>query len=162
MKKLVTLAALVVAAVFLPATAANAYGDVSGPGAAAPGSTYTYTITDLPTNADVTLTVNGPGDATIVGLVTSTPKTPTGSGPYTTSFNVTFPTAGTYVLSATQPENTIDTLSIVVAAVPSDGLANTGVDVTPYLWFGGGLVVLGAALITVLIVVRRNKVTTPA
>lgn len=161
MKKLLATVALVAVAVLLPAHAANAYGDVSGPSAAAPGSSYTYEVTDLPTNGDVTLTVDGPGDVTIVGLITSDPKTPTGSGPYSTSFLVTFPSTGTYTLAASQGRVFIDSLAIDVTAAPSDGLAATGVDATPYLWFGGGLLALGVALVTVLTVVRRNKVAAP-
>ncbi|MCU1404851.1 MAG: cell wall anchor protein [Glaciihabitans sp.] len=67
-----------------------------------------------------------------------------------------------------------DSAIIVATAAPADGgvvgvpvastggskpgaLASTGVDATPYVWFGGGLLVLGAGLVSALAFVRRGR-----
>jgi hypothetical protein len=161
MKKLIAVATIVVAAVLLPVTAAQGYGELAGPTSASPGAAYSYNVSNLTSTDDVTLAVDGPGDVTIAGLVTLA-KTPTGGGPYAASFGVTFPTTGVYTLVATQPGNTVGTVSVTVTAVPADEIAFTGTNATPFLWFGGGLLVLGAALVAVLAIVRRNKSATPA
>lgn len=156
-KKFLTALAVAVVGVLLPATVAHAYGALSGPNTATVGSLYTYHVTGLPTDADVTLNVSGPAEVSFSPAATQS-KTPVAGA---TSFGVTFPAAGTYVFTASQPENTVGTLTVTVSAasVPSDSMPNTGADATPYLWFGGGLLVLGIALVTVLTAIRRGRTT---
>jgi hypothetical protein len=68
----------------------------------------------------------------------------------------TFQDAKTFTLAAAPVDS---------AALPNTGstdtgsvaLPTTGVDAAPYVWFGGGLLLLGAGLITVLAFVRRSR-----
>ena len=87
------------------------------------------------------------------------------------------PAGSTYTM-AVAAGDFADTVSVVAVALPADGgtvavpvantggssstggaLASTGVDATPYVWFGGGLLVLGAGLVSVLAFVRRGRKT---
>ena len=110
-------------------------------------STYNSTGLAVDANGELNLVVNLPSNA------------PVGS---TYSMTVT---AGTFS----------DVVSMAVTAAPTDAsgggavaapvastggaLASTGVDATPYVWFGGGLLVLGAGLVSVLAFVRRSRAT---
>jgi hypothetical protein len=64
-----------------------------------------------------------------------------------------------YTLTANQPGNAIPSVTVNVVTAPADTIAMTGADAAPFLWFGGGLVVLGAALVATLAVLRRNRAT---
>lgn len=153
MKKFIAAVILVIVGVFgAPAAAHAAYPTPSGPTTGAPGATLNYTFTGIP---DATVSITSTGDVTLAATVV---KSVSGGS---ASVAATFPSTGSYTITATGDSGYLAAITVRIAAAPSDGLADTGVDATPYLWFGGGLLVLGVALIVVLTVVRRNKVTTP-
>ena len=109
-------------------------------------STYTKRGLAVDANGELNLVVNLPKDA------------PEGA---TYSLAVA---AGTFsdvvtVSAATVPADggTVTVPVTTTTTTPSGALASTGVDATPYVWFGGGLLVLGAGLVSVLAFVRRSR-----
>jgi hypothetical protein len=82
---------------------------------------------------------------------------------FTIKLPTSAPAGSTYSLAVSVGDFQ-DAKTLTVAAVPADtaagsALPSTGVDATPYVWFGGGLLVLGAALVSVLAFVRRSNKT---
>ena len=65
--------------------------------------------------------------------------------------------------AATGPDVFRDSVTLTVAGMAADSasaagaLPFTGTNSTPFVWFGGGLLVLGAAFITMMTVVRRTR-----
>ena len=158
MKKFLAAMAVVAIAVLIPAQASYAYGDLSGPNSSAVGGSAAYTVTDIPTGIDtIDFTVDGPGAATLTA--TSTINKPVAAG--SSVLNVQFPVSGVYTVTAVQGPGSTATFSssidVTVAIAPADaGLADTGFEVAPYIWFGGGLLALGVASLVVMSVVRKN------
>lgn len=160
-RKLLAAALLALAATFAIPSVANAAGYTGdGPGAvtAAAGEAVALTFTDLPPNTPSTASAD---DAVTLSILkASTASKPTdASGSVTYTAMATVP--GTYTITVTAG-SAVATATLTV--VPADtaggggGLADTGYDV-PMLavWGGVGAVVLGAALIAVLVTVRRNR-----
>jgi LPXTG-motif cell wall-anchored protein len=141
---------------------------------AAPGAVITYTATDTDLAEGVV------GTATLTGLLAEEEAviTPASTKVATVvsgengdiNFTVKLPTSApvgtTYTLEV-EVGTFYDIKTLTVAGVPVDSAAtgagtalpSTGVDATPYVWFGGGLLVLGAALVSVLAFVRRSNKT---
>jgi LPXTG-motif cell wall-anchored protein len=154
------------------AFAADYTGDVSS-NTVAPGGLVTYTSTDTDLAAGVTGTASLTGnlaaeEGAIIPASTLTTSVTTGANG-DLSFQIKLPTSApagsTYSLDVAVGTFN-DTVSLAVAAVPADttgsasgsgSLPSTGVDATPYVWFGGGLLALGAGLVSVLAYVRRSK-----
>lgn len=159
------LAALAVFAFAGPAHGANEYTGSLSSNTAAPGATLSYTAanTGFP-DTEATVTV----DPDVVFLAANTATYTTSS---TGALNFSFQLPGTaaigqtFVMTVTAGEgagNFEDTETITIVALPADdGTALTGVDPAPYLWFGIGLVVLGAGVLGVLVVSRRNRARAP-
>lgn len=144
----------------------------------APGGIITYTSTDTDLPAGVTGTASLTGELAAEEATITSVAITTKSAQVTTdangdlSFQIKLPTSApagsTYSLSVAVGDF-VDSKSFAVAAVPADtagtsgsasgALPSTGVDATPYVWFGGGLLLLGAALVSVLAFVRRSSKT---
>ena len=176
MKKLIAAAALVVVGLFAVPTAANAAGyvpasnvSVSGPVAPGAAATVGFAAGSFVANETVSISVTGEGAATIAAVQTVT-ATKTASANGALSFTVTLPTnaRGTYSVTATGlSSGNVGTAALTV--VPADagasaigngtgGLAFTG-STTPTLviWGAGGAVALGAALLAVMGLARRQR-----
>jgi LPXTG-motif cell wall-anchored protein len=156
------------------AFAADYTGDVSS-NSVAPGGLITYTSTDTDLAAGVTGSASLTGnlaaeEGAIIQASTLTTSVTTGTNG-DLSFQVKLPTSApagsTYTLDVAVGTFN-DSVTLAVAAVPADtagtgsasgagSLPSTGVDATPYVWFGGGLLALGAGLVSVLAYVRRSK-----
>jgi LPXTG-motif cell wall-anchored protein len=155
MKRILAAVALAIAAVISIPTAAYAYGELAGPSQAAVGATATYTATNIPagvTSVDFTVS----GAATLAATIS---KTVVAGAASTTA---TFPSAGTYTIGVTGgdgPTEFSDTITVLVVAPAGDKLPNTGstTDAAPILWFGSGLVLLGALAVGVFATVRRSN-----
>jgi LPXTG-motif cell wall-anchored protein len=142
---------------------------------AAPGAVITYsaTDTDLPAGVSGTASLTGNLAAEEAVITPASTKTATvvsganGDINFTIKLPTSAPAGSTYTLAVAAGEFQ-DAKTLTVAAVPADtaagagagsALPSTGVDATPYVWFGGGLLVLGAALVSVLAFVRRSNKT---
>jgi len=161
-RKLLAVAALALAAVFAVPAAANAAGYTGqGPSVtAAPGEAVALTFTGLPANTPSTASAD---DAVTLSVLkaASASKPTDASGSVTYTASATAP--GTYTITVTAG-SAVATATLTV--VPSDasgsdtgsGLPGTGYEI-PMLavWGGVGAIVLGAALIAVLVTVRRNR-----
>jgi len=134
----------------------------------APGGVITYTSTDTDeapgTSGTASLTGNLAAEEGVITPASTLNQTVTVGADGTLSFTVKLPTSApagsTYSLAvAVGAFNDVKTLATVT--VPADtaagALPSTGVDATPYVWFGGGLLLLGAGLVSVLAFVRRSK-----
>jgi LPXTG-motif cell wall-anchored protein len=156
------------------AFAADYTGEVST-NTVAPGGLITYTSTDTDQapgttgTASLTGTLAAEEGAIIQASTLTTAVTTDANGDL--SFQVKLPTsapAGSVYSLDVAVGTFNDSVSLELAAVPVDtagagsatgsgSLPSTGVDATPYVWFGGGLLVLGAGLVSVLAYVRRSK-----
>jgi LPXTG-motif cell wall-anchored protein len=141
---------------------------------AAPGAVITYsaTDTDLPAGVSGTASLTGNLAAEEAVITPASTKTATivsganGDINFTIKLPTSAPAGSTYTLAVAAGDFQ-DAKTLTVAAVPADtaagaagsALPSTGVDATPYVWFGGGLLVLGAALVSVLAFVRRSNKT---
>jgi LPXTG-motif cell wall-anchored protein len=138
---------------------------------AAPGAVITYSATDTDLPAGVTGTASLTGnlaaeEAVITPASTKTATVVSGENGdlnFTIKLPTSAPAGSTYSLAVSVGDFQ-DAKTLTVAAVPADtaagsALPSTGVDATPYVWFGGGLLVLGAALVSVLAFVRRSNKT---
>jgi len=141
--------------------------------AAAPGGiiTYSATDTDLPAGVTGTASLTGTLAAEEAVITPASTKVATvvsgenGDINFTIKLPTSAPAGSVYTLDVAVGSFN-DTKTLTVAAVPADtaagassALPSTGVDATPYVWFGGGLLVLGAALVSVLAFVRRSNKT---
>jgi LPXTG-motif cell wall-anchored protein len=154
------------------------YTGVVSTNAAAPGGLITYSSTDTDQPAGTVGTASLTGnlaaeEGAIIPASTLTTSVTTGANG-DLNFQIKLPTSApagsTYTLDVAVGTFN-DAVSLEVAAVPADtaagaatgtgsssgSLPSTGVDATPYVWFGGGLLVLGAGLVSVLAYVRRSK-----
>jgi LPXTG-motif cell wall-anchored protein len=156
------------------AFAADYTGEVST-NTVAPGGLITYTSTDTDQapgttgTASLTGTLAAEEGAIIQASTLTTAVTTDANGDL--SFQVKLPTsapAGSVYSLDVAVGTFNDSVSLELAAVPVDtagagsatgsgSLPSTGVDATPYVWFGGGLLALGAGLVSVLAYVRRSK-----
>ncbi|GAB3616235.1 hypothetical protein GCM10027416_07920 [Okibacterium endophyticum] len=166
---------LALVAVFTVPVAANAYvpddEDVTVSGSVVPGGTVVVTIEDtFAPGSPVSFTVSGYGAVTIAvfkAATDSVTKTADASG--TVSAAVTLPTdaRGTYTVefSGVGPngEPIVGSIPLTVSAAGGGsggggGLPDTGSDLSMLgLWAGGGALLLGAALIATMTVVRRQR-----
>lgn len=159
-RKLLAAALLALAATFAIPSVANAAGYTGdGPGTvtAEAGEAVALTFTDLPPNTPSTASADDAVTLSILKAATaSKPTSASGSVTYTASAT----TPGTYTITVSAGSAVATgTLTVVPAdSASGGGLADTGYDV-PMLavWGGVGAVVLGAALIAVLVTVRRNR-----
>lgn len=167
LRQLVAAGALIVVATLTP-VAAHAYGEPSGPTTVTVGTSTTLTLQNLPSEYDdepdgILVSVDGPGDAVLAGLVTRAYTSSSGA----VSISISFPTAGSYTVGiSNNPSAPVSgapafsdsfTMTAEAAAAPGDSLPETGVNLVPFLWFGGGLVLLGFALVVMLAVVRSSR-----
>lgn len=158
MKKTLATALLAGAMLLAVPTTAHAYGEAVPGTDTSVGTSTTITFGNFPSGTeDVTVVVDGPGVATLAAL--SAPKTYAVSPSGTITVTASFPASGTYTFTLTDADTgaTLNTLAVTATVADSDGLADTGFDAAPYLWFGGGTLALGTALIVVLSIVRRNR-----
>jgi len=139
----------------------------------APGAVITYSATDTDLAAGVTGTASLTGtlaeeEAVITPASTKVATVVSGENGdinFTVKLPTSAPAGSTYTLEVAVG-SFYDLKTLTIAAVPVDtaagvgsALPSTGVDATPYVWFGGGLLVLGAALVSVLAFVRRSNKT---
>lgn len=183
LKKTLATLAVVFAAVALAPAAANAYvpgGNVvvSGDGTPfAPGESATVAYTDgsFVAGESVSFTISGEGSATLAAFRTvSSSSSKTASATGSVEVVVTFPETadGNYTLTATGlTSGRVATVSLHVdgasagagstpgsAGSSSDGLADTGLNLSAFaVWGGLGAVALGAAMLAVLVMVRRQR-----
>ena len=136
----------------------------------APGGVITYTSTDTDeapgTSGTASLTGNLAAEEAVITPASTLNQTVTVGADGKLAFTIKLPTSApagsTYSLTVAVGEfNDVKTLATVT--VPADtaagALPSTGVDATPYVWFGGGLLLLGAGLVSVLAFVRRSSKT---
>jgi hypothetical protein len=139
---------------------------------AAPGGVITYsaTDTDLPSGVTGTASLTGtlaeeeaiitPASTKVAAVVSGE----NGDINFTIKLPTSAPVGSTYTLEV-EVGSFYDLKTLTIAGVPADSAAagsalpSTGVDATPYVWFGGGLLALGAALVSVLAFVRRSNKT---
>jgi LPXTG-motif cell wall-anchored protein len=137
---------------------------------AAPGATITYFSddTDEPafTSGTASLTGNLAAEEAAITQASTLSTTVTTDANGNLGFTIKLPTSApagsTYTLAVAVGDFN-DAKTLTIAAVPADtasgALPSTGVDATPYVWFGGGLLLLGAGLVSVLAFVRRSSKT---
>jgi hypothetical protein len=140
---------------------------------AAPGAVITYSSTDTDlapgTTGTASLTGNLAAEEAVITPASTKNATITAGTNGDINFTIKLPTsapAGSTYTLAVSAGDFQDAKTLTVAAVPADAAAgagsalpSTGVDATPYVWFGGGLLALGAALVSVLAFVRRSNKT---
>jgi hypothetical protein len=176
LKKITAVFALALAGLFVAPLAANASyvpgADIVVTGDVTPGGTFVVTFTDgaFQPNEDVSLALTGENatGATLAAVDTKTlVKTASATG--SVSLTVTLPTnaTGTYTVTGTGlSSQIIGTTTVTVRAAAGGGaggtggggLADTGFNTPAFLvWGAAGAVVLGAALIAVLVMIRRQR-----
>lgn len=168
LKKTVMVAVLAAAAFFVAPLAASAAGyvpegNVTVSGSQTPGGVVTISFSDgsFQGGEQVTGSVSGDPTATIAVVrtgVSSTSKAASSAG--AVAFTATLPSTatGSYAFTATgAASGTVGTATITIAAADG-GLPNTGSQFPVLLaWTGGGVLALGAALVVVMTVVRRQR-----
>lgn len=160
MKRLSTALALgVLVALAVPAPA-FAYGEPTGPNTVVTGGSGEYVFENIPPDIpDVTVSVDGPGNVVLSGLVSRVYSVTGGI----VTVKVVFPVTGDYTITGTGTGSVSGTfthsldVSAIVRPADSGALGATGFDAAPYLWFGGGAVVLGVAVVLVLASGRRRR-----
>ncbi|WP_285026162.1 hypothetical protein [Plantibacter sp. ME-Dv--P-122b] len=174
LKKITAVFALALAGLFVAPLAANASyvpgADIVVTGNVAPGGTFDVTFTDgaFQPNEDVSLALTGENatGATLAAVDTKTlVKTASATG--SVVLTVTLPTnaTGTYTVTGTGlSSQLIGTITVTVKAAAAGGgagnggLADTGFNTPAFLvWGAAGAVVLGAALIAVFVMIRRQR-----
>jgi LPXTG-motif cell wall-anchored protein len=154
------------------AFAADYTGEVTAT-TAAPGATITYFSddTDEPAFATgfATLTGTLAAEEAVISQASTLTQSVTTDANGNLGFTIKLPTsapAGSVYTLDVAVGAFQDAKTLTVTAVPADtagsasgALPSTGVDATPYVWFGGGLLVLGAGLVSVLAFVRRSSKT---
>ncbi|HEY0229019.1 MAG TPA: hypothetical protein VGC05_22050 [Mycobacterium sp.] len=165
-KKIVALIALTFAAVLVTAPAAWAappYTNGVDHNSGAPGAviTYTATTTEPPTTTPVDVVVTP--DVDDLQTASEIHFFVGAGGVIRFSFKIpaAAPNGQVFVIDV-HAGRFVDTQSVTAVVPARSGLPATGVDAAPYLWFGGGLLALGIALVVVLAVVRRSRKAPPA
>lgn len=173
LKSILAATALSAALVAAPVAAHAAYvpgaSTAVSSAAVAPGEAVVFTATEghFAPLEDVTFTLTGT-NASQGAIVLASANTLTEThaadevGGHAVAITLPDNASGSYSLSAVgQTSGVTASHDIAVAAADSDdaseGLANTGANTTAAFWFAGGLLALGAALVVVLNVVRRNR-----
>ena len=175
-----TLAALALAfmAVFAVPVAAQAAGyvpasDVVVSGTVTPGSPVTVSFeSGFTPGESVSFSVTGEGTATLAVVKAATvslTKTATAEGAASVVVTPPANATGTYTVTATGlTSGTVGTAALTVAAADAgagstggstdDGLASTGANVSGVvIWGAVGVLILGAALVAVMTIVRRQR-----
>lgn len=169
-KKVLATLALAVMAIFAVPAAATAYGPGSNGtvvGPIVPGQSVTIVFgpNAFSGASNVSFTVNG-NSVVVLGAfkaaTTSFEKVSEADG--SIELEVTLPedASGTYNITGTDEDGNIGTASLTVPAADggSSGLPNTGAEVPVLaLWTAGGALALGAALIAVMTIVRRQRLS---
>lgn len=172
LKKTFVAAALLIvaAAIAMPAAAyADPYAGALSDNSAAPGSTITYSPDTGNPNTSGDAALSGETDGSPVGgSIEQAVYGVAASGHFVTSstghltLRIKLPTnahrGSTFSLAVNAGTfHASPAFTIASPISPSAALSFTGFNALPYIWFGGGLVALGAALVIVLGVVRRNR-----
>jgi LPXTG-motif cell wall-anchored protein len=151
------------------AFAADYTGEVTAT-TAAPGATITYTSTETDEAPFTTGTASLDGtlanEEAVISqasvLRTAVTTDANGDLSFTVKLPTSAPAGSVYTLDVAVGAFQ-DSIELAIAGVPADtasgALPSTGVDATPYVWFGGGLLLLGAGLVSVLAFVRRSSKT---
>ena len=172
-KKAFAVIALAVLAVFAVPSAAYAAEyvpkeDITVSGASEAGATVTVSFDKaFGSHAEVTFGVTGAGKPATLAIFKAATATlvKTADADGAVSLAVTLPSdaSGSYEVTGTDG-TTIGTATITVAAADGgladtgDGLANTGYDAPVLLiWSAAGALLLGAALVVVMTIVRRQR-----
>jgi hypothetical protein len=161
-RKLFAAALLALAAIFAIPSVANAAGYTGqGPGTvtAVVGEAVALTFTDLPPNTPSQASAD---DAVTLSVLKASTASKSTDASGTVTYTASASEPGTYTITVTAGSAVATaTLTVVPADTASDastGLADTGYDVPMLaLWGGVGALVLGAALVAVLVIVRRNR-----
>lgn len=163
-KKIIASVMLAAAAVLVSTSAAWGYTGATGSNTAAPGATVTYTTPNTgeapatPAIITVTPNVDNLAGASLITWHVAADQTVN----YSFKIPATATNGEVFHTTVTAGAFTGDYAVTVVVASASGGLAFTGSTPGPYLWFGGGLLALGIALISVLTIVRRSRKATTA
>ena len=152
-------AALALALVTVPAAASGvSYTGSLDKNSVAPGGTVSYTSTDTGQPSGTPADVSATPDVNYIGSANVGHYTVAADG--SLHFSFTLPTSaanGTvFTISVTAGRFT-DSKTVTAVVASSSGLPATGVDAAPYIWFGGGAVALGLAIVVVVAVTRRNR-----
>ncbi|AZH84671.1 hypothetical protein EAO79_18530 [Plantibacter sp. PA-3-X8] len=178
-KKITAIFALVLAGLFIAPVAANAFyapdGSVTVSGTITPGGTSTvaFTAGSFQPGETVSFTLTGENaSGATLAAVDSKSLQKTASGTGAVNLNVTLPSnaSGTYTVTATGLTSLVTvnaTLTVTAAGSGSGGndndLADTGFGAPAFVvWGAAGAVALGAALIAVLVMVRRQRASLAA
>ncbi|NNC12962.1 hypothetical protein HII28_13885 [Planctomonas sp. JC2975] len=180
-RKIFAVAALAVLGIFAVPLAANAAGYVpSGAcgvsGSPVPGGTVTITCAAGTWTDGETISITVSGDTSVTAAAFRTAVT---SGPFTTvasatgadAVNLALPSnaSGTYTVTSTGTESgnvDVETFTIVAPAAAVSGTTSTSGEVAAtgstipilIIWVASGLVLLGAAIVVVRLVVRRQRI----
>jgi len=186
LKKITAVVALALAGLFVAPLAANASyvpnAQITATGDFTPGGTFVVEFSDgaFQPNEEVSLALTGENatGATLAVVNTqTTQKTASATG--AVSLTVTLPTnaTGSYTVTGTGlSTGLIGSVTITVSAAPGagagagagadtngDGLADTGFNTPAFVvWAAAGAVVLGAALIAVFVMMRRQRASVTA
>lgn len=175
-KRILAIAAIAIAAIFAVPTAAMAAGYVppgnvssSGGPTAAPGATVTVTFAAGSYNDGELVSVSVTGDpAPTLGVIGTATSTYTATSTGGLSFKVIIPSTATSssvysVVGTGETSGNVGTYRITVAGTGastavSNGLAYTGGTISMLVvWGAAGLLALGAALLIMRRVVRRQR-----
>lgn len=171
-KILATLALATMAFFAVPAAAHATYGSdsditVNGPIVAGGTVTVVFEAGSFTGNQTVNFTIEGIGNVTLAVFKAATfslDKTSAADG--SVSVDVTFPenASGTYTLTGVDEDGNILSIPLTIspddAGTDPDGIADTGAELPVLaLWTAGGALALGAALIAVMTIVRRQRLS---
>lgn len=169
-KKVLATLALAVMAIFAVPAAANAYGPNSNGtvvGPIVPGQSVTIVFgpNAFSGSSNVSFTVNG-NSVVVLGAfkaaTTSFEKVSEADGSIDLIVTLPEDASGTYTVTGTDEDGNIGTAAFTVPAADagSNGLPDTGAEVPVLaLWTAGGALALGAALIAVMTIVRRQRLS---
>ena len=170
-KKVLATLALAVMAIFAVPAAANAYGPNSNGtvvGPIIPGQSVTIVFgpNAFSGSSNVSFTVSGNSVVTLGAFkaaTTSFTKVSEADGSIELIVGLPEDASGTYTVTGTDEDGNIGTAAFTVPAADagsSAGLPNTGAEVPVLaLWTAGGALALGAALIAVMTIVRRQRLS---
>lgn len=144
----------------LAASAASYTGGYSAT-TATPGATVAYSGTGPDSSAGTATFDGASGSGAVFTTASATSYTFTSSATGAVRFNLTIPASAqagqVYTSVVVVGGITLSSSTITIVAVPSSGLASTGMDAGPLLWFGGGLVVIGAGAIVLTVMAHRSR-----
>ncbi|RLQ82667.1 hypothetical protein D9V28_11980 [Mycetocola zhadangensis] len=156
-------------AIFAVPAAATAYGPASngtvvGDVTAGGNVTINFAAGAFVGGESVTFVISGNGGVTIAAFKAATDdavKTANADGSVGAVAALPTNASGSYNVTATGASGRIGTATLTVAAADAgSGLPNTGSEVPVLaLWTAGGALALGAALIAVMTIVRRQRLS---